>query len=137
MRTEIMTNVVRMLIAEDDADTRLLFRKVLEHEGFEVQVAKNGREVLEILKKDPKYDILITDIHMPEKDGMAVLKEALRITPSLKVIMVTAYAEIDLYLQSMREGAFEFVTKPFKIPDLLHVVDRALGRETSSAHEEV
>ena len=119
---------IRLLIAEDDLDLRVLLQRTLTREGFEVQVAADGREALRILKRDSQYDLLISDIRMPEKDGEELMVEARVFCPELKVVLITGFSELKDHQALIRRGAFEYVPKPFKIPDLLDVIDRATGQ---------
>jgi DNA-binding NtrC family response regulator len=119
---------LRLLIAEDDIDLRTLLQRTLTREGFEVDVAGDGREALRILRRDPSYDLLISDIRMPEKDGEQLMAEARGLRPDLKVVLITGYAELKDHQALIRKGAFEYLPKPFKIPDLLDVIDRATGQ---------
>lgn len=120
-----MKTKFRLLIAEDDLDLRSLLQRTLTREGFDVDTAANGRDALRLLKQDPTFDLLISDIRMPEKDGEQLMDEARKLCPDLKVILITGYAELEQHYALMKKGAFDYVTKPFKIPDLLEVIDRA------------
>jgi DNA-binding NtrC family response regulator len=120
-------NAKRILVAEDDPEMRLLLRKALSREGYEVETVGDGLEAVNTLRERADFHLLVTDIRMPHKDGIEVLREVRELRPGLRVIMVTGYGELDQYLSVMRQGAFEYLTKPFKIPDLLQVVDRALA----------
>ena len=115
-----------LLIAEDDLEMRNLLRRTLAHEGYVVDTAINGREALEFLRRHGEdVDVLITDLRMPEITGERLLSEALSILPNLKVIVITGYSQLEQHLELMKKGAYEYLTKPFKIPDLLDVIDRA------------
>jgi DNA-binding NtrC family response regulator len=116
----------RLLVAEDDLEMRTLLKRVLMREGFEVETAANGREAVELLQLGRRYDLIISDIRMPEKDGEQLLKEAQVLRPGLKVVLVTSWGELDQCARLRQQGAFDYLTKPFKIPDLLDVIDRAM-----------
>lgn len=116
----------RLLVVEDDLELRTLLRKVLTREGFEVVTASDGQEALSALQRAPSFDLLISDIRMPEKDGEQLLEEARKLQPSLKVVLITSYGEMDQYARLLKKGAFDYLTKPFKIPDLLDIIDRAV-----------
>ncbi len=124
---------VKILIAEDEPEMRQLLLKTLQHEGFQVTVAKNGEEALQCLKEDPeKFDLLVSDLKMPRLGGEALIPKAKEVSPHLKIIISSAYAEIEQYLALMNKGAFDFICKPFKIPDLLEIIDRALEQKSES-----
>jgi two-component system response regulator PilR (NtrC family) len=118
----------RLLIAEDEAETRLLLKRTLTREGFDVAVAADGGEALEILRADDTFDVLVSDVRMPVRDGLELLKEVRRLRPKLRVVLVTAYLDVQQYYEVMKSGAFEYLSKPFKIPDLLEVLDRAMEK---------
>lgn len=115
----------RLLIAEDDLEMRALLKKVLTREGFEVEIAANGREAMTFLQETGPFDLLLSDVRMPEKDGEQLLTEARALQPSLKVIMITSYGEFEQFNRLKEKGAYGYLTKPFKIPDLLDIIDRA------------
>lgn len=112
---------------------RQLLRKALSREGFEVVTAEDGQDALDRLAEDPRFDLVITDIRMPRMDGEELLQRLHAERPSLRVILMTAYAELDQYLSLMRSGAVDYLPKPFKIPDLLAVVERTLGEPPATA----
>lgn len=122
-------NAPLILVAEDDAQMRTLLRKALEREGFGVLTASDGVEALEILRTEEEVSLLLTDIRMPRMDGLQLLEHARTERPDLRIVLMTAYAELDQYLDLLRKGAFDYLPKPFKIPDLLSAVERALGLE--------
>lgn len=118
----------RLLVAEDDGDMRLLLQKTLTREGFDVETARDGVQALEAVRQtETPFDVLVSDVHMPEKGAEELIPEVKLLVPDLKIIVISGYAELDLYLRLVKCGAFDFVTKPFKIPDLLEVIDRALA----------
>ncbi len=119
----------RLLIAEDEAEMRGLLRRTLTREGYDVAVAADGAEALEVLRANPDFDVLVSDVRMPVKDGLQLLKEVRQLRPELRVILITAYLDVQQYYEVMKSGAFEYLSKPFKIPDLLEVLDRAFQRE--------
>jgi len=119
----------RLLIAEDEAEMRGLLRRTLTREGYDVAVAADGAEALEVLRANPDFDVLVSDVRMPVKDGLQLLKEVRQLRPELRVILITAYLDVQQYYEVMKSGAFEYLSKPFKIPDLLEVLDRAFQKE--------
>ena len=120
-----MSDKIRLLIADDDNQMRSLLKKTLLKEGFLVETAANGREALGLLAAGSHFDLLITDLRMPEKNGEELLADVRKTHPDLKVIVITGYSDLSQSLRLLRNGAFEFIAKPFKIPDLLEVIDRA------------
>jgi DNA-binding NtrC family response regulator len=116
----------RLLIAEDSMEVRTLLKRTLAREGFDVETAAHGRDAIEILRGNlAPFDMMISDIRMPEMDGEELLVEAKSIQPTLRVIMVTSYGTPSEYDALRRKGAQGLILKPFKIPDLLEVIERA------------
>lgn len=118
----------RLLVAEDDGDMRMLLKKTLTWEGFHVETAPDGVVALETIRGTAEpFDILVSDVHMPGKGAEELIPEVKLLVPDLKIIVISGYAELDLYLRLVKHGAYDFLSKPFKIPDLLEVIDRALA----------
>ncbi len=115
-----------ILVVEDDTMMRELLRKVLEKDNYRVIEATDGKEALARLKKHRTVSLLISDIKMPKKNGMSLLEEVVNSFPHIKVILITAFGEVEQYLNAMNIGAFEYLNKPFKNQELLDVVKRAL-----------
>ena len=117
----------RILVAEDDTEMRNILKKSLTHEGFLAHTVADGCLALDRIQAGDACDLLITDIQMPGTDGEALLEKALEIRPDLKVILITGYGSVEQHAAMMRKGAVGYVTKPFKIPDLLDVIEDALA----------
>jgi DNA-binding NtrC family response regulator len=116
-----------VLIVEDDAPMRGLLKKVLEKNDYRVLEAEEGEQALTSLQENPDISIVITDIKMPKKDGMSLLEEIVNSHPHIKVILITAFGEVEQYLDAMNLGAFEYLNKPFRNQQILDVVKRARG----------
>ena len=114
----------RLLIADDDDELRAILRKVLTREGYDVTVAVDGREAVRSLE-ETNFDFLVSDIQMPGLSGLEVLASARALHPALRVVLITAYASILEHNQAIAGGAVECLSKPFKIPDLLVLLERA------------
>ncbi|MBM4394734.1 MAG: sigma-54-dependent Fis family transcriptional regulator [Deltaproteobacteria bacterium] len=114
-----------MVIVDDEKDMCDLVVDFLGGAGYEVEAAHDGREALEVVKRsDP--DVVITDLRMPDVDGMDLLATLRSERPEIPVIMVTAFGSIDRAIEAMRAGAFYFVTKPFKLRELEALVAKAV-----------
>jgi CheY-like chemotaxis protein len=122
------TEAPRLLIAEDNAEMRDLLRRTLAREGYQVEAVVHGREALDRLGSDEQFDLLISDVRMPEMDGDQLLDAARRLKPALKIVMVTSFGSPEQHRRYMDQGAVDYLLKPFKIPDLLEVIERALAR---------
>jgi two-component system response regulator PilR (NtrC family) len=117
--------MARILIADDDPTILSLLNKILLSKGYDVQLAEHGG-VAEKLLQSEKFDLLISDIKMAPVDGMQLLRNTRKMRPSIGVIMLTAYATVSTAVEAMKEGAFDYIPKPFKIDELLETVKRAL-----------
>lgn len=108
--TSAPVNAARLLVVDDERSMRELLAIVLKRDGHEVLVAENGRAAMEVIRRE-KIDILITDIRMPEMNGVDVLREAKRIDPDLVSIVMTAFASTDTAVEALRLGAADYVHK--------------------------
>jgi len=117
-----------ILIADDDPDIRDILRDTLNSLGARTITATNGQECLDRVEADAP-DLILLDIEMPIKNGLDVLKELRRRRHDTTVIMITAYGTIDRAVQAMKEGAFDFITKPFELDHIAVVVEKALERQ--------
>ncbi|NOX87624.1 MAG: sigma-54-dependent Fis family transcriptional regulator [Calditrichaeota bacterium] len=114
-----------ILVVDDERSIRDSLKMVLLEEGYEVQVASDGKEALEHLdKKD--YDILITDLKMPEVDGMQLTKRCLQVYPQISVIIITAYGSLETAIEALRLGAHDYILKPFDFDDVLLKIQRLI-----------
>jgi DNA-binding NtrC family response regulator len=114
-----------ILVVDDDARMRELIVKVLAREGYSVRSLPRGQEVLQALEDEP-VDLVISDIRMPEMDGLTLLQEVKRVAPETSVLMMTAFGSIDTAVQAIKAGAYDYLTKPFKMDEVIVVVRRAL-----------
>jgi len=117
--------VETILVVEDKESMAQMLKDTLESEGYEVISAKTGTEGLKYLRESG-IDLVLTDLKLPEKDGIEILrtsKEENQLTP---VIVMTAFGSVETAVQAMKEGAFDFITKPFDIDHLLMLIKRAL-----------
>lgn len=108
---------LRVLLIDDDDGIRELMRKIIEKEGFDAIVAMDGKDGLEIFKKE-KPEIIITDLKMPKVDGMEVLHTVKKIAPDTEVIIVTGYGDYDTVITALREGAIDYLKKPIDFKEL-------------------
>ena len=119
----------KILIVDDDCDTRWAVRNVLADAGFEVEESDGGGAALGQAAHDPPAVVLL-DMHMPGLSGDVVLRSLKRLDPRLPIIVVTAHGTIPAAISAIREGAFEYVTKPFRNDYLVETVRRAVARAT-------
>jgi len=107
-----------VLIVDDEKAIRDSIQIVLEEEGYKTDTSSDGKEALEKIKEN-NYDVVITDIKMPNMDGMELLKAASKISPETFFIIMTAYASVKTAISAIREGAYDYLMKPIEFDDLL------------------
>ncbi len=122
---------VKILSVDDEVDLELLltqhFRRKIRKGDYEFVFAHNGLEALQELLKNPDVSIILSDINMPEMDGLTLLAHINEMrNPALKVIMVSAYGDMDNIRQAMNGGAFDFATKPIDLEDLEKTIEKAI-----------
>jgi DNA-binding NtrC family response regulator len=124
METESRVNV---LVVDDDQDTRELLREVLSDEGFRVMTSGSGEEALEIGKQE-FFDVIISDMRLgPDLNGLDVLRAYKAIQPESEIILITAFGSMETAIEAVKAGAFDYISKPFKIDEVVLQVQRAIG----------
>jgi two-component system, NtrC family, response regulator HydG len=118
----------KILIAEDEDITRKHLIYALKKEGYEVVGTRNGREALEQLEKE-YFDILITDVKMPEMGGLELLEKTKERYRNIEVLIITGFGSIDAAVEAMKKGAFEYITKPFNLDELVIKVKNIYERK--------
>lgn len=113
----------RILIVDDEENTRIGLSKLLTQEGFAVESAANGNEALDYLGRE-RVSLVISDINMPDMNGLVFLRELSRKFPSTNVIMITAYGGVESYLEAMNLGAYEYLHKPVRLDELRSVMKK-------------
>ncbi len=114
----------RVLVVDDADEMRRVLTSILERYDFEVLSAPDGVQACTLLNEE-QLDVVVSDIRMPNMDGVALLKAAKEIDPDLPVILVTGAPELDSAIQAVELGAFHYLTKPFKTETLINIVERA------------
>jgi len=114
-----------LLVVDDDPVTINLLKEVLSKEGYEVTTALSGEEAI-ALGMENVFDMIITDVRMGEKDGIEVLRSFKKISPETTVIVITAFGSIENAIEAIREGAFDYVSKPFKLEEIKFTTRMAL-----------
>jgi len=117
----------RILIADDDEIARDVLSRILQDEGFSVLTARDGLEAIGLLRKED-IRLVITDLKMPGADGMEVLRSALRSNPDAMVVILTAYGTLDIALEAIKEGAYDYLAKPFKVEEIVFLARKAFER---------
>lgn len=120
-----MISQPKILIIDDEPLMRISIADALLAEGYEVKGLESGQEGVDFINRD-NYDVIITDLKLPEVDGMEILKTSLRCSSKSKVIMITAYGSVDTAVEAMKQGAYDYITKPFSMDELLIIVRRLI-----------
>lgn len=116
----------QLLVVDDDPAMCDLLRDELEDEGFTVDVASGGRAALARLARGD-IDVVVSDVKMPDLDGLDLLREIQAQNPRPAVITITGFGSIDTAIRAVKLGAFDYITKPFELPELLSTIDKALA----------
>ena len=116
----------RILVVDDEEHIRKVLSLMLGAEGYTVDTAGGGEEALAKYAADV-FDLVFLDLRMPDLDGLEVLGRMRRRNPDQTVVMITAYASVETALTAMKQGAYDYIGKPFKEPEILAVVEKALG----------
>lgn len=115
----------RILVVDDEAVIVKALVKHLSKEGYEADSAGDGAEAIE-KNKEKNYDLMITDLNLPSSSGIDLIREARALNPSLSCIVMTGYGSIASAVETMKAGAFHYITKPFELDDVNHIIEKAL-----------
>jgi DNA-binding NtrC family response regulator len=115
----------RILVVDNDAEMVALLRRHLEGDGWAVTAVTGGEDAQTALARE-EYAVVLTDLVMEPVDGLAVLRETQRVQPRTRVVLMTAFGSLESAIDAMRLGAYDYLTKPFKLPELSLVVKRAV-----------
>ena len=114
--------MAKILVADDEVDLEMLikqkFRQKIRDKQYEFVFAINGNDALAKLKEHPDIDVVLSDINMPEMDGLTLLSRMGEVNPLVKAVIVSAYGDMDNIRTAMNRGAFDFITKPVNFDDL-------------------
>ena len=116
-----------VLVIDDEEIMREILEALLTREGYTVRAVSSGREGIELVRGTP-FDAVITDVMMPELDGLQVLDAIRAVDEDLPVVMITAFASMETAVSAMKKGAFDYITKPFKNDEVLVVIGNAVER---------
>src|SRR5204863_392717 len=116
-----------LLVADDDPGLHESLERTLTREGYRVLLASDGRAALERLQTGD-IDLIVTDLKMPGLTGLELLRAAKAIAPHVDVILLTAFGTVEEAVKAMKDGAYDFLTKPFRREQLLKLIDKALER---------
>jgi len=122
--------MAKILVVDDETDLEILikqkFRKEIRKKEYEFLFAINGKDALEKLLEYPEVDIVLSDINMPEMDGLTLLSKLNELSPLIQSVIVSAYGDMENIRTAMNRGAFDFITKPIDFKDLTLTMDKTL-----------
>ena len=118
----------RVLVVDDEVSMRDLLSITLRQAGYDVTLAEGGESAVDALKSDA-FDLVITDLRMRKLDGLGVLRAAKELSPSTVVVVVTAFASTETAVEAMKLGAYDYITKPFKLDEMRLTIEKALERK--------
>src|SRR5262245_57615909 len=117
-----------VLIVEDDSENRAAMVKVLDGAGYKTIESDNGQQALDIIQSE-QVDVLVTDLRLPVMDGAELLKRAKAAVQDIEVIMITGHGTVEIAVETIKEGAYDFITKPVKKAQLLRAVEKASEKQ--------
>jgi len=124
----------KILVVDDESNMLLVLEAVLKKEGYLVATVSDGLEALDVLRDDD-VAVVITDLKMPNLDGLGLLAEVVKDYPSIPVIMITAHGTVETAVEALKKGAFDYITKPFEQEDLKSIVHKAFKTRSLSEDE--
>ncbi|MBI1795515.1 MAG: response regulator [Candidatus Eisenbacteria bacterium] len=116
----------RVLVVDDEASVVEVFEEFLSTQGYRLTMAANGEQAVKLLPS-LKPDIILTDLNLPGVSGLEVMRAAKRVDPEVCVVVVTGYASASTAIDALRQGAYDYVTKPFDLEDVLQIIERGLA----------
>ncbi len=124
-------NQRKILIVDDEPIARDNLDHILKKDGYRTLLAENGQQAIDILKQED-VDLVLTDLRMKGRDGMAVLAETKKLRPATEVVVITGYASVDTAVAAMRGGAYHYIAKPFSPKELIDSVERVFAKRAQS-----
>ncbi|MBN2673531.1 MAG: sigma-54-dependent Fis family transcriptional regulator [Deltaproteobacteria bacterium] len=121
-----MNENCHILVVDDELSVREMISLLMKRQGYQVTIASNGQKALRLLEEGNRYDLVITDLAMDRGDGLEVLNHVKTRDPNCPVILVTAFGTTDTAVQAMKNGAYDYISKPFNIEEFKMVVAQAL-----------
>jgi two-component system response regulator AtoC len=118
-----MGDALRVMVIDDEPLMRITVQDALAAEGYKVITAETGGNGLTLLREN-QADMVITDLRLPDMDGIQILREVKTFSPETQVILITAYGSIDSAVTAMKQGASDYLTKPFSMDELLLIIKR-------------
>ncbi len=124
-----LANRPRLLIVDDDPEMLSVLENLFLEQGYRVKTSTDGLEAMRMIGEE-SFDIIVTDIFMPGASGLQVLKQAKQLQPEALVILITGFASLETAIEAIRDGAYDYITKPFKLEELKIAVRNAAEKVT-------
>ena len=118
----------RILVVDDESANRVTLERILKREGWEVLQAAEGRSALDLLRSEG-VDVVVTDLKMPGMSGLELLRASKSLVPDVEVLLMTAYGTVETAVDAIKEGAYDFVTKPLRRMELVRTIRKALEKQ--------
>ena len=122
-----MNSKAKLLIADDEKITLKNLEHAMKKEGYEVVGTHSGSNALKLID-EKEFDVVLTDLRMEKVDGMQILKRCRELYPDIEVVMITGYATVQSATEAMKKGAYDYITKPFKLDEVRRVVREAIEK---------
>lgn len=122
------SNKIKILIAEDERGARMALEVALRLSGYEVTAVENGQKAVEAAQNN-NFDLLLTDVYMPLMGGLDLVSEFRSFSPKTQIIVMTAQGSLEIAMQAIAQGAFDFIAKPFNIEEVLSLIQRATEQQ--------
>jgi DNA-binding response OmpR family regulator len=122
------TRVPRILVVDDEATTRISLAELLRLEGYDVSIAASGEDALEVIDRNPPFDLMVLDIKMPGMDGLQLTEAVQRRSPDTVIILLTAFGTLETAIQALRRGAHDYLLKPCPVSQILESVRKGLSK---------
>lgn len=123
-----MSDLRKILVVDDEEDVRDTLYNVLKSLNYEPYTAASGADALEVIKKTP-IDVVLSDLYMPEMDGIELLKRVRAEDPKMVFLMITAHPTVETAVEAIKKGAYDYLTKPFHIEEVRLKINRALEKK--------
>ena len=123
-----MRDPYHILIVDDEPMIREILRETLEQEGYRISEAENGKVACDMVEEEQAYDLILTDVKMPVMDGFTLMKNLGPLTDEVPVVVITSFSDIDVAVDAIRLGAYDYIVKPFNISQVTIAVSRAIDR---------
>jgi len=120
--------MARILIVEDDLNTLSGLVEILRDEGYEVVGVESGKKALRLLERE-QFDLMLTDLRMPDIDGLKLYEKSIAFNANMKTIVMTAYSSVKEAVEAMKKGVYEYLTKPLDLDELLLTVKKAIQEQ--------